>query len=242
MNKQNLKDALAHHPMMARLAYRLYYLALAVFAKLLRFRYLGRCYIPRDVTLLGVRDISTGTNCGIGSGSWLNVNHRGRGMGITIGNNCIIGRDNFFSSGNSIRVGDYCLTTRYCAFIGSSHVYKSPLQPYASTGTSNSNSIYIGANCFFGYGARVIGNVHIGHGSVIGAGAVVTNDIPPFSLVVGNPAAVIKRYNFDSESWTRDLTLSIGEFENEDVYLMHLKKQHLVQPIPALNSRIYDLP
>jgi acetyltransferase-like isoleucine patch superfamily enzyme len=50
----------------------------------------------------------------------------------------------------------------------------------------------IGSDCFIGAGAIIMPGVAIGDGSIIGAGSVVVNDVPPCSLVVGNPAAVVK--------------------------------------------------
>ncbi len=44
----------------------------------------------------------------------------------------------------------------------------------------------------------ILGGVTIGHGAVIGAGAVVTKDVPPYAIVVGNPARVL-RYRFSPE-------------------------------------------
>ena len=51
----------------------------------------------------------------------------------------------------------------------------------------------IGDNCWIGENVIVLPGVHIGDGSIIGAGAVVTHDIPNYSLAVGNPAKVIKK-------------------------------------------------
>jgi acetyltransferase-like isoleucine patch superfamily enzyme len=45
--------------------------------------------------------------------------------------------------------------------------------------------------------------VRIGKRSQIGAGSVVTRDIPPFSIAVGNPARVIKRYDAESKQWIK---------------------------------------
>jgi virginiamycin A acetyltransferase len=50
--------------------------------------------------------------------------------------------------------------------------------------------ISIGMNSWIGNGAMIMAN--IGHGSVVGAGAVVINDVPDFAIVAGNPAKVIK--------------------------------------------------
>ncbi len=52
--------------------------------------------------------------------------------------------------------------------------------------------ITIGSNCWFGANVVVCGGMHIGEGCVIGAGSVVTRDIPPHSLAAGNPCRVIR--------------------------------------------------
>lgn len=57
---------------------------------------------------------------------------------------------------------------------------------------------HIGRNCFIGVGAIVLPGVTIGDGSIIGAGAVVVKDVPPHSLVVGNPGKVIKKIEVSS--------------------------------------------
>lgn len=52
--------------------------------------------------------------------------------------------------------------------------------------------IFIGDNCYIGTGVTILGPVHIGNNVVIGAGAVVTKDIPDNCVVAGNPAKIIK--------------------------------------------------
>lgn len=49
----------------------------------------------------------------------------------------------------------------------------------------------------------VMPGVTIGEGSIIGAHSIVCKDIPAFSIAVGSPAKVIKRYNFNTEHWER---------------------------------------
>lgn len=51
---------------------------------------------------------------------------------------------------------------------------------------------YIGANCLIGVGAFIMGGVKIGDQVIVGAGSVVVKDVPPNSIVAGNPAKVIK--------------------------------------------------
>ena len=54
----------------------------------------------------------------------------------------------------------------------------------------------IGNDVWIGYRATILSGVIIGDGAVIGAGAVIAKDVPPYSIVIGNPATVI-RYRFD---------------------------------------------
>jgi len=61
--------------------------------------------------------------------------------------------------------------------------------------------VRIGDASWLGHGAIVVGGVTIGRHVVVGAGAVVTGDLPDYSVAVGNPARVIRRY-VDGE-WTR---------------------------------------
>jgi maltose O-acetyltransferase len=55
--------------------------------------------------------------------------------------------------------------------------------------------VVIGEHCWIGGHVTICPGVTIGDRSVIGAGAVVTKDIPPDTLAVGNPARVVKRLN-----------------------------------------------
>ena len=59
-------------------------------------------------------------------------------------------------------------------------------------------AINIGNDVWVGQNATILSGVTIGNGAVIGAGSIVTKDIPPYAIVVGNPARII-RYRFSSE-------------------------------------------
>ena len=59
------------------------------------------------------------------------------------------------------------------------------------------NNVWIGAN------STILAGVHIGEHVIVGAGSVVTKDIPPFSVVVGNPAKIIRKYDFQVKKWIK---------------------------------------
>lgn len=71
------------------------------------------------------------------------------------------------------------------------------------------NPTEIGECCFIGAGTKIMAGVHIGEHSVIGANAVVTHDIPPYSVAAGVPAKVIKKYNFERQKWEDIKTSSL---------------------------------
>jgi serine acetyltransferase len=201
-------------------------------------------YIGPEVKMIGVSSIFIGKNTAIGARSWLNVNKAPEaGYAIMIGRNCFLGQDNFLTVGKSIVFGDYCLTARNCSFIGSSHKYSDPMTPYLLTGTTSHGEIVIGSNCFFGYGASVIGSIRIGHGSVIGAGSEVRTDVPPFSLVTGNPAKVIKRFDFKHKRWVPWPAEDFAEFPDEENYLKDLREKFPWFPLPlaAAGGSFFDV-
>jgi acetyltransferase-like isoleucine patch superfamily enzyme len=63
--------------------------------------------------------------------------------------------------------------------------------------------VQIGADSWIAYGACILPNVTIGKHCIIGALSVVNKDIPPYSLAVGSPAKVVKRYDFDRGEWVK---------------------------------------
>lgn len=63
--------------------------------------------------------------------------------------------------------------------------------------------IKIGEGCWFGQNSCVLPNVTIGKKCIIATNAVITSDIPDFSIAAGCPAKIIKRYNFQEHKWER---------------------------------------
>ena len=74
----------------------------------------------------------------------------------------------------------------------------SPIKETERAEKIRGQTVHIGSDVWFGAAAIVLRGTSIGHGSVIGAGAVVTKDIPPYAIVAGNPAKLI-RYRFDED-------------------------------------------
>ncbi len=159
-------------------------------------------YVPTNAHVLGWRSVRVGRNSVIGDGAILNVNHRNRPIvQISIGHSTFVGARSFFSPAELIEIGDYGLVGIDCKFLGSGHIFSDPFKPYISTGTGSEGRMIIGTNCWIGVGVTILGSVTVGHGSVIGAGSFVRSDIPPFSIAVGNPARVLRRYDPIGQDW-----------------------------------------
>ncbi|UAM96763.1 acyltransferase [Polaribacter litorisediminis] len=90
------------------------------------------------------------------------------------------------------------------------HVFVSGFNHGFSDGTKNSSQqplqvkpTVIGEDSHIGANSVVLAGVTIGKRCQIGAGSVVTKDIPPFSVAVGNPARVIKQFNHETKAWEK---------------------------------------
>ena len=67
--------------------------------------------------------------------------------------------------------------------------------------TLSSQPVIIEDGCWIGEKVCIMPGVTIGRKSIIGAGSIVTKSIPGYCIAVGNPAKVIKKYNFKSHNW-----------------------------------------
>lgn len=108
---------------------------------------------------------------------------------IEIGNRSYIGPYTCLSGGD-IKIGDNCLIASHSGIYASNHNFKDPDRNIIDQGSSF-KGIVIEDDCWLGSGVRVLDGVTIAKGSVIGSGAVVNKDIPPYSVAVGVPAKVI---------------------------------------------------
>jgi acetyltransferase-like isoleucine patch superfamily enzyme len=113
------------------------------------------------------------------------------GGSITIGSNCSINSFCHFSGNGGIRIGDNVLIATQCVLISANHSFDDITKPISSQGETRA-PIIIENDCWLGAGVKVLMGVRIGKGSVIGAGSVVTHDVPPYSVVVGVPGRIIK--------------------------------------------------
>ena len=111
------------------------------------------------------------------------------GAKLVVGNNTYVNHDTFIRCRSSIVIGDNC-SIAYGVIIQDSdyHVI------YSENGEAKPDTlpIIIENNVWIGARAIILKGVRIGEGAIIGSGSVVAKDVPPYSLVVGNPARVVR--------------------------------------------------
>lgn len=144
------------------------------------------------------RNIEIGRNVFIDKDSWLSVMD---GAKFKIGDNTIINRYLVVSCVNSVEIGENVLITDRVFITDADHGYTDIARPIMKQSMSQGQPVKIEDNCWIGMNVCILKNVTIGKHSVIGAGSVVTKSIPPYSIAIGNPARVIKGYDFGRKEW-----------------------------------------
>ncbi|MGC8714770.1 MAG: acyltransferase [Leptodesmis sp.] len=109
---------------------------------------------------------------------------------VEIGDRTFINKSVWIMAGASVKIGKDCLIAPYVGIVATNRSYADPNIPI-NRQAPTSKGITIGDDCWLGHRVSVLDGVTIGQGCVIGAGAVVTKDIPPYSIAVGVPAKVV---------------------------------------------------
>jgi acetyltransferase-like isoleucine patch superfamily enzyme len=129
-----------------------------------------------------------------GTNSWVVGFKISEGAKLVIEDRVNVGYQNTFSVAVSVRIGAHTmLASRVQIYDNISH----PLSPerrlrHESFTLDEASPVVIGRNCWIGSGAIIMRGVTIGDNSVVGAASVVTSDVPPNSLVAGNPSRVVR--------------------------------------------------
>lgn len=146
---------------------------------------------------------------------------------VTLGDYSYIGRGTII---HNATIGKFCSISDFCVIGLPGHsintISSSPIFSFIKNGTKNSwvsknmpeeeIDVKIGNDVWIGYGAMIPTNVKIGDGAVVGAGAVVVKDVPPYAIVGGVPARVI-RYRFSQEIVDQLMTLRFWELPEEEI-------------------------
>jgi acetyltransferase-like isoleucine patch superfamily enzyme len=142
----------------------------------------------RSRAAIGVR---VGSDTGLYAGTFFDL---GPEAEVEIGNYCsIVGA--IFATNGRIIIGDFALIAHEVVIADTHWAAPGTTHPPAvqpRTARVPASSIEIGANVWIGTQAIIVGNVRVGEGAIIGAGTLVTQDVPPFTLCAGNPMRIIR--------------------------------------------------
>ena len=114
--------------------------------------------------------------------------HATGGPDTRVGRNVFVNQNCTFYDLGGLDIADDVMIGPNVSLITSGH----PLEPSRRRDAVTAKPIAIGRNVWIGAGATIIGGVSVGENSVVAAGSVITKDIPPNTLVGGNPARVIR--------------------------------------------------
>ena len=119
---------------------------------------------------------------------------------VIIGSNTRIGIGNVIIG--PVIIGNSVIFAQNIVLSGLNHSYKDIGLPIVDQKVSTAQ-IIIEDESWIGANAVITAGITIGKHSVVAAGSVVTKNIPPYSVAAGNPARVLKQYNFENKEWVR---------------------------------------
>ena len=151
--------------------------------------------------------IKWGTNFRAGFGCRIEAYSTTNNVILTIGNDVQLNDYVHITAMEKVTIGDnvliaskvYISDSSHGSYAGDSHDSHPQISPQLRA--PKTIAVIIENNVWIGESVSILPGVCIGEGSIIGANTVVTKSIPPFSIAVGNPAKVIKKFDFDKNCW-----------------------------------------
>lgn len=174
----------------------------------------GRAAIERNVRIRFASQVRLGHGCFIDEGVYIHATPGGVEIGrntivmhgailhvynfrnlphagIKIGADSLIGEYTVIRGQGGVSIGDRVYTSPMTQLIAVNHVFNDPHKPFVDQGIT-AQGIVVEDDVWLGSAAVVTDGVRIGKGAVVAAGAVVTRDVPPHTVVAGVPAKAIK--------------------------------------------------
>lgn len=170
--------------------------------KCAHFKYFKDAYMEYPATeIVGDKYISVGEETSLGRYIVLTAWDQFGGITytpkISIGRNVNIGEYAHITAVNSIIIEDNVLFGKHVLITDNAHGasrINEMLDPPTSRIVYSPGPVHIKRNVWIGDKVSIMPNVTIGEGSIVAANAVVTKDVPPYSVVAGVPAKIMKRF------------------------------------------------
>jgi acetyltransferase-like isoleucine patch superfamily enzyme len=120
---------------------------------------------------------------------------------VRIGDRVLIGKGSGIVGHHTVEIGDDVFTGHHVYITDANHGYEDVSLPIGKQ-FAPTRPVRIGRGSWLGHGTVVLPGADIGRNVAVGAGSVVTGALPDFSVAVGNPARVIRRY-VDGDGWVK---------------------------------------
>lgn len=173
--------------------------------RLLHFKNIGKnSVIKFPYSAWNRNNITIGDNTFINSRSFFAISPKDKNRQVLkIGNNCCIGSDFFVAGVYSITIEDNVLFSDRVFISDHIHSYQHTDIPVIYQGLVYKGSVHIKEGAFIGVNTVIMPGVTIGRNSVIGASSVVIDNVPDYCVATGNPAKILKRFDFDKNCWIK---------------------------------------
>lgn len=173
-----------------------------------QFRSCGKnLHIGKDVKFGNRGRISFGNNCNIADhvvfAPLISNNGKEYASEISIGNNVHFGTQDRIACKDSVVIEDNVLFAAFVHVTDHSHEYHDITRPVALQGVMGKGRVVIKEGAWLAFGCHILSGVTVGEHAVVAANSVVTKDVPAYSVVAGNPAQIISRYNFENRCWEK---------------------------------------
>ena len=123
---------------------------------------------------------------------------------IVIEDNCVIHWRTQIGGKNRIHLERDVIVAQDVLIVDQNHAYEDVTIPIVDQGFTEGGTVRIGQGSYIGHGAAIIasrGDLILGRNCVVAAHSVVTRSAPPYSVLYGNPARIIRQYDPDKQEW-----------------------------------------
>ena len=162
-------------------------------------------YFGKNVRIVNPQSIDMGGQVFIDDDVELCVNQTMPGVTpkLLIGNRVHFGKMNRIGCDNRIIIEDDVLFAPHVHISDRNHGFENIHIPISRQKVTSKGPVVIGAETWLGFGCQVMSGVKIGRHCVIAAGTIVVKDVPDYSVVGGNPAKILKKYNQITNKWEK---------------------------------------
>jgi acetyltransferase-like isoleucine patch superfamily enzyme len=180
-----------------------------IFTKLLSpvfFSVGEKIIINPPLRFFNLQEIQLGNRVIIQSNCWLQAlpgDTKEISPKLIIGDYSAIGMDGSISAAKKIVIDEHVIIGRNVFISDHSHEYTDIEKPIMDQGICNIAGVHICKNTWLGQNSVIMPGVTIGRNCVIGANSLVNMDIPDYSIAVGVPARLVKRYNKITKQWEK---------------------------------------